>query len=87
MPSLLCAAAAGDQRASDIYSIAKRIADGEKVEAKDCGRLADFCLWVEQTSADELGTKQYAWCEGCNDVLLPIGKMCKCGTINTAGGV
>ena len=28
------------------------------------------------------GKAKASWCEACNDVLVPIGKMCDCGVIN-----
>ena len=82
LEALLCAASSGDAKANAIYRIAKLISSGEEVNAQDCDAFESYCTWVKQTSGEDHGAKQYAWCEGCNDVLLPIGKTCKCGTVN-----
>lgn len=87
LKALLCAASSGDAEASGIYAIAKRIAEGDDVNALECAAFESYCLWVTKTGGDDEGVKQYAWCEGCNAVLLPIGRMCKCGAINTGGEV
>jgi hypothetical protein len=80
LESLQSAALSGDKKAAEIYEIAKRIADNEDVNALDCATFEAYCLWVKQNGRDDL--EQYAWCDGCNDVLLPIGKTCSCGRVN-----
>jgi hypothetical protein len=85
-PEVLSQAARGEIDLNELahQELARR---GMNRKGENVGVVEAHNDWLDAYGGDPDGVKRYGWCEGCNDVLLPIGKMCKCGTVNTAGGV
>ena len=50
--ALLCAGAAGDAQAADLYDIARRCARGVQVDSGELIRLLDYVKWVESKNAE-----------------------------------
>jgi len=83
-PAILSQAARGEIDLNELahQELASR---GLNSKGENVGAMAAHNEWLDAYGGDPDGAKKFAWCEGCNDVLLPIGRMCKCGVINTGG--
>lgn len=77
-PEVLVQAARGEIDLNELahQELASR---GLNRNGENVGMVESHNEWLDAYGGSD---KRLSWCEGCNDVLLPIGRMCQCGRVS-----